>query len=319
MGSYSGMADLEGADEIRLDRYIAERLKLLNRSQLKTRSLQAVVNGKEAKLSKLIKTGDALELNWQDAAPENLVPQNIPLDILYEDKNVIVVNKPAGMIVHPGAGNRTGTLANALLYRRICRESGPAAVPAFPVPACGERTGIVHRLDKDTSGVIIAAWNDEALAFLAGQFKQRLAKKRYAAIVRGRMKENSGRIDKPIIRDPSDRKRFTVSEDPFKGKPAVTRYKVIRNWGDYALLLVRPATGRTHQIRVHLRSIGNPVAGDLVYGPPDPAFPKTGLMLHSSRLEITLPGADKPSVFRAPLPTRFEEMMAALNRRSYPL
>jgi 23S rRNA pseudouridine1911/1915/1917 synthase len=288
----------------RLDRYAAEYLKLLSRSQTKARSLKALVNGKAVKISRILKAGDHLELSWEDAAPLDLVPEDIPLDVLYEDNRVIVVNKVQGMVVHPGAGNFTGTLANALLYRRLGRQDGldsPGGAPA------GLRPGIVHRLDKDTSGLIIAAWDNEALAFLANQFKNRTVKKTYAAIVKGCPKEKSGRIARPITRNPRERKLFTAAGKG--GRPSLTLYKLVKTWGSHSLLLVRPKTGRTHQIRVHLKWLGHPVLGDPLYGSPDSRFPGATLMLHAKRLSIVLPGQSEPSVFRTALPRRFLEIL----------
>jgi 23S rRNA pseudouridine1911/1915/1917 synthase len=213
------------------------------------------------------------------------------------------------MVVHPGAGNHSGTLANALLYRRLNRGSPPAAGLSGSVPgAC--RPGIVHRLDKDTSGVIIASYDDAALAFLADQFKARTVKKTYAAIVRGTPREKTGIIKTRIVRDSRDRKRFAVSTD--RGKSALTRYRVIRSRGVYSLLLLRPRTGRTHQLRVHLRHLGCPILGDSVYGLPDRQFPKATLMLHARTLAIILPGRDAPSLFKAPLPARFRDWISAM-------
>ncbi|MDR0597172.1 MAG: RluA family pseudouridine synthase [Treponema sp.] len=299
---------VEGSfDALRLDRYVAEDLKLLTRSQLKTKLLGAKLNGRAAKLSRLVKPGDLLELDWADPEPLTLLPEDIPLAILYEDDRVAVLDKAQGMVVHPGAGNRRGTLANALLYRRLARGGPPGASGSVP-GTC--RPGIVHRLDKDTSGVIIASYDDAALAFLADQFKARTVKKTYAAIVRGTPAEKAGVVATRIARDSRNRKRFAVSAD--RGKPALTRYRVIRSWGAYSLLALRPRTGRTHQLRVHLRHLGHPVLGDSVYGIPDKQFPAATLMLHALTLALTLPGRDAPSLFKAPLPVRFRDLIAAM-------
>jgi 23S rRNA pseudouridine1911/1915/1917 synthase len=285
---------------------VAEYLRLFSRSQIKTRALSARLNGREVKLSlplKKTRPGDLLELSWNEAEPVELFPEDLPLEILYEDRRVVVVNKAPGMVVHPGAGNPRGTLANALLARRNFRGAEAADL----------RPGIVHRLDKDTSGVIIAAWDTETLAFLAAQFKARRVKKLYAAIVRGSPPEDRGRVETLIRRDPRDRKRFTVSTEG--GKQALTLYRVIRSWGAYSLLLLRPRTGRTHQLRVHLRHLGYPILGDPVYGAPDPRFPAASLMLHAKSLTITLPGETAPRTFSAPLPDRFRETLARLAGR----
>jgi 23S rRNA pseudouridine1911/1915/1917 synthase len=292
---------------LRLDRCIAENLCLLSRSQIKTRGLEALVNGKTAKISRIVKNGDKIELSWNEPEPVDIIPEDIPLDIIFENNRAVVINKPQGMVVHPGAGNWRGTLANALYHRRLklCPLTEDGAY------AQGVRPGIVHRLDKDTSGVIIAAYDDEALAFLAEQFKSRKAKKTYIAIVNGIPKEKKGRIETFIARDPKDRKRFTVSD---QGRSSLTLYSVIKTWKSHSLLLLRPKTGRTHQLRVHLRHIGHPVSGDPVYGFADQVFPDAGLMLHSRSLAITLPGESEQRLFKAPLPERFTAMIKLLER-----
>jgi 23S rRNA pseudouridine1911/1915/1917 synthase len=294
---------------LRLDRYIAENLCLLSRSQIKAKELEARVNGKAVKISRIVKNGDKIELSWNEAQPVNLIPENIPLDIIFENSRAIVINKPQGMVVHPGAGNWQGTLANALYHRslELCHLTGNAA------SAEGLRPGIVHRLDKDTSGVIIAAWDSEALAFLAEQFKSGKAKKTYIAIVSGIPKEKKGRIETFIARDPKARKRFTVSA---RGRASLTLYSVIKMWNSHSLLLLRPKTGRTHQIRVHLRHLGHPVMGDAVYGFTDAVFPNASLMLHSRSLTITLPDESEQRIFRAPLPGRFAMMIKLLTNLS---
>ena len=286
---------------IRLDRYVAEGLCLLSRSQIKARRLTARVNGKDAKISRLVKNGDLLDLTWEEAEPANIIPENIPLDILYEDGRVVVLNKGQGMVVHPGAGNRRGTLANALYYRRLQQGS-----PSSP----GPRPGIVHRLDKETSGVMIAAYDDETLAFLAEQFKARKARKTYIAVTAGIPREKKGRIETCIARDPRDRKRFAVAA---QGRSALTLYSVIKTWRRHSLILLRPKTGRTHQLRVHLRYLGHPIIGDPLYGVTDPLFPDASLMLHSRSLAITLPGETGPRLFKTPLPERFREMIHHLS------
>jgi len=309
MPSFNSIINDIGHGGLRLDRYIADNLCLLSRSQIKARELEARVNGKAVKISRIVKNGDKIELSWNEAEPANLIPENIPLDIIFENDRVAVINKPQGMVVHPGAGNWQGTLANALYHRRLelCHLTGDGTYSQGP--GLGLRPGIVHRLDKDTSGVIIAAWDDEALAFLAEQFKSRTAKKTYIAIVNGIPKEKKGRIETFISRDTKERKRFTVSP---QGRASLTLYSVIKTWQSHSLLLLRPKTGRTHQIRVHLRHLGHPVMGDTVYGFTDPAAPNASLMLHSRSLAITLPGESEQRVFKAPLPERFTTMIKLL-------
>ena len=304
---------------LRLDHYIAGHLKILSRSQIKARRLEARLNGKPVKISRILKSGDFLELSWQKSESPFLVPQDLPLDIIYEDKRVIVVNKAQGMVVHPGAGNSQDTLANALLYRM--QQNGLTDATS------GLRPGIVHRLDKDTSGVIIAAWDEEAHAFLSGQFKARKVRKGYAALVHGCPRDTQGRIDKRIVRSRRDRKVFTVSDN--EGRQALTYFKLVRSYGDYSLLLLRPKTGRTHQIRVHLKHLGNPILGDPIYGRSDSRngkndhrFKNATLMLHAKSLFLVLPHgcqetAGNPVMFRTPLPERFLDVIHKLNQAHY--
>jgi 23S rRNA pseudouridine1911/1915/1917 synthase len=305
MHTFSGTVDAALPPALRLDRYIAEHLRLLSRSQIKARRLAARVNGKAVKLSRAVQYGDRIELSWNEAEPLALVAEDIPLDIIYEDQRVIVVNKPQGLVVHPGAGNRRGTLANALYYRMTQRGVSPA------LAADSLRPGIVHRLDKDTSGVLIAAWDDQALAFLAAQFKARTVKKTYAAIVWGKPSARRGRIETRIARDSRDRKRFAVSSH---GKLAVTWYQVAKVWRSHSLVLLRPATGRTHQLRVHLRHLGHPIAGDPIYGSGCPPLPGASLLLHALSLAVILPGEETSRVFTAPLPERFAAIIRLLDQ-----
>jgi 23S rRNA pseudouridine1911/1915/1917 synthase len=270
--------------------------------------MTALVNGKPAKRSRILKPGDRLELSWEDAAGTDILPEDIPLKVLYEDSRVIVIDKAQGMVVHPGAGNHSGTLVNALLYRRMAagRGNSPEQLPGGPL-----RPGIVHRLDKDTSGVMICAWDDESLAFLSGQFKARKARKCYAAILQGVPKERCGRIATLLCRDKRDRKRFAVGE---KGKEALTDYRLIRCWGSHSLALLRPRTGRTHQLRVQMAYLGHPIVGDPVYGSRDPLFPAATLMLHAKSLKINLPGGQR-RIFKTPLPDRFWPIIRNLENR----
>ena len=303
MPFFSHTAEDNVSPGLRLDRYVSETLRLLSRSQIKARSLEAKINGKSVKLSRPVKQGDLLELNWTDAPPVQIIPEDIPLEIIYEDDRVVVINKAQGMVVHPGAGNRQGTLANALYFRKLKKnKEGFSQGP-------GPRPGIVHRLDKETSGVIIAAWDDETLAFLADQFKSRKVIKTYIAIVQGSLKETRGRIETHIARDGGDRKRFTVSQH---GKIAITYYKAIKIWSNHSLVLLRPKTGRTHQLRVHMRALGHPILGDPVYGSRDRLFPDAGLMLHAKSLAITLPGETEARVFKSPMPDRFAGIISRL-------
>ncbi|MDR2618575.1 MAG: RluA family pseudouridine synthase [Treponema sp.] len=310
MCSHSCIVEEGIPEKLRLDRYIAENLKLLTRSQIRARKLLARVNGKDVKISRILKSGDSLELQWADAVIPDLIPEDIPLDVIYEDSRAVVVNKAQGMVVHPGAGNYRGTLANALLYRSLAKTDGSSGFCGGPENSL--RPGIVHRLDKDTSGLIIAAWDAEALEFLAGQFRKRKVIKTYAALVQGTPKEKQGRIETRIARNPRNRKLFAVSED--KGKKSLTLYKTVSAWGRYSLLLLRPKTGRTHQIRVHLKALGHPILGDPLYGSADTLFPNATLMLHAKRLSVVLPGRREQETFRTPFPCRFRKIVLSCKR-----
>ena len=319
--NWSGIVGLGGAS--RVDLYIAETAGILTRSQIKARGAVIRVNGAAAKPSRPLKEGDSLEVVWTDEAPISMEAEDIPVSIVYEDERVLVIDKAQGMVTHPGAGNRRGTLANAVLH--IVR-MGRALRPE---PA---RAGIVHRLDKDTSGLIIVAKDLEAQVFLAEQFKGRLARKEYLGILRGLPVPASGRIADRLGRDRRDRKRFASVEEG--GKAAVTDYRVLASWSAagsgsagsgsagsgsvkpeiYSFVSLRPKTGRTHQLRVHMAGLGTPILGDPIYGRKDGRFPEATLMLHAYRLRIALPGAKDPSLFRAPVPPRFKEMLLALTR-----
>ena len=326
--SYSGI--VEGLDgSIRLDRYAAETLALLSRSQIKARTLEAKVNGRNVKISRPVKNGDLLELSWNKTAPLFLEPENINLDVIYEDDRCIVINKKQGMVIHPGAGNHGGTLANALYWRLLHKKPGPVISgtesgysegAALTEEMPGFRNGIVHRLDKDTSGAVIAAYDDDALAFLSAQFKARTVRKRYIALVQG-IPASEGRIITRMTRDTRDRKRFTAIpyESAGPGKIAVTRYRTLKSWPGYSLMLLEPKTGRTHQLRVHLKYLGYPIIGDPVYNPLSEDRRRSigsdvSLMLHALSLGIVIPGEKEMRFFKAPVPDRFKTIIKKLNR-----
>jgi 23S rRNA pseudouridine1911/1915/1917 synthase len=330
---------VEAVEPVRLDRYIAETLKVLTRSQLKTRLVDAKVNGRAVKLSRLVCGGERYSLKLSAEESRAAKAEDLALSVIYEDDSVIVVDKPQGMVTHPAHGNWQGTLANGLLGRFAAAKQGaePAGDPAGslaglqpgghaghqpgpqPVPQHGQqaclsvpaRAGIVHRLDKDTSGVIIAARNAVAQEFLAAQFRERSTSKLYYAIVKGRPPAPSGRLDSWQARDPANRKRFAPSEEG-RGKRAVTDWKLLGASGDYAFLALKPRTGRTHQLRVHCRQMGCPIIGDPVYAKKDARFPDATLMLHAAELRIMIPGETEIRCFSAPLPERFRLMMAVL-------
>jgi 23S rRNA pseudouridine1911/1915/1917 synthase len=308
-------AHIESAGQAgnRLDVFIAEVMGLFSRSQVRARVIEARVNGAPSRLSRILKPGDAISVDYADPPPISAIPEDIPLDVIFENDDVIVINKPQGMVVHPGSGNHHGTVVNALLFR--CK----GLAESFSGEAV--RPGIVHRLDKDTSGVMIAAKNPRAHEHLAAQFASRSAAKRYVAILRGCPRPEKGTVETRIARDPSSRKKFICTESG--GRIAVTTYAVIRTYSvlktagaraaaAYAFVSLKPRTCRTHQLRVHMKFLSAPILGDPIYGKPDPLFKDATLMLHAERLEITLPGEMEKRLFKAPIPIRFRRTIRTL-------
>ena len=280
-------ADFEGS--IRLDKFIASLPNGMNRSKLKSGVTEILINGKKVKLSAKVQASDQIDIQWEDNIPDDIEPENLPLDIIYEDENVTVVNKKQGMVTHPACGNWNGTLVNALLYHW-----GRKAVSQLKEGSASEilerrRPGIVHRLDKETSGIIITAKNRDSEEFLQKQFKEKSLQKEYILICTGRPPKRTGDIRTQIIRDPKNRHRFKAVDDTQRGKFARTIYHCIACYGNYSLMRVRIKTGRTHQIRVHMKYLGCPILGDSIYNKPDKNFPNATLMLHSVQLKIRLP------------------------------
>ena len=280
-------ADFEGS--IRLDKFIASLPNGMNRSKLKSGVTEILINGKKVKLSAKVQASDQIDIQWEDNIPDDIEPENLPLDIIYEDENVTVVNKKQGMVTHPACGNWNGTLVNALLYHW-----GRKAVSQLKEGSASEilerrRPGIVHRLDKETSGIIITAKNRDSEEFLQKQFKEKSLQKEYILICTGRPPKRTGDIRTQIIRDPKNRHRFKAVDDTQQGKFARTIYHCIACYGNYSLMRVRIKTGRTHQIRVHMKYLGCPIHGDSIYNKPDKNFPNATLMLHSVQLKIRLP------------------------------
>lgn len=280
-------ADFEGS--VRLDKFIASLPNGMNRSKLKSGVTEILINGKKVKLSAKVQASDQIDIQWEDNIPDNIEPENLPLDIIYEDENVTVVNKKQGMVTHPACGNWNGTLVNALLYHW-----GRKAVSQLKEGSASEilerrRPGIVHRLDKETSGIIITAKNRDSEEFLQKQFKEKSLQKEYILICTGRPPKRTGDIRTQIIRDPKNRHRFKAVDDTQQGKFARTIYHCIACYGNYSLMRVRIKTGRTHQIRVHMKYLGCPILGDSIYNKPDKNFPNATLMLHSVQLKIRLP------------------------------
>lgn len=293
---------------LRVDKFLSGQQQVLdacgcaNRSHLQNIITSLTINGSKGKFSSKVKSGDVIQMEWQEIVPDDIQPQNLPLEIVYEDDNVTVVNKAQGMVTHPAAGNWTGTLVNALLFHW-----GRGAVET------SHRPGIVHRLDKDTSGLIITAKNITSETWLQTQFQQRRVKKEYIAIVVGRPPAASGNIKTQLIRDPRNRKRFKAVTDSSQGKFAHTVYRCIACYGPFSLMRLRLKTGRTHQIRVHMKHIGCPILGDPIYGSRNQVFPGATLMLHSSLLSLRLPECQDFTEFKSPTPQRFRKVMRVLH------
>lgn len=294
---------VEGQDAgLRLDVFLARENPDLTRSYIQKliKEGHVTVNGAALRAGYRLRAGD--EVILRVPPPENLEvrPENIPLDIYYEDEDVLVVNKPRGMVVHPAEGNYSGTLVNALLYH--CRDlSGVGGV-------C--RPGIVHRLDKETSGLLMVAKNDFAHQELARQLKARQVTRRYLALAHGNFKVDAGTVDAPVGRHPRDRQRMAVVRQ--HGRRAVTHYRVVERFGQYTLLELSLETGRTHQIRVHMAYIGHPLVGDLKYGPARPHFGLQGQFLHAAVLGFTHPRKGCYLEFAAPLPEELAGILAGL-------
>ncbi|MFV9567755.1 RluA family pseudouridine synthase [Thermoanaerobacter mathranii] len=287
----------------RIDVFLAAELDY-TRSYIKKLIVDGLVfvNGKTVKPSYKVKENDKVVVNIPEAEKIDVLPENIPLDILYEDDDIIVINKPQGMVVHPAPGNYSGTLVNALLYH--CKNlSGINGIL---------RPGIVHRLDKDTSGVMVVAKNDKAHISLSNQIKERSVLKKYVAIVEGVIKHEEGKIEAPIGRHPVDRKKMAVIED---GRYALTLYKVLERFKENTLVEAVIKTGRTHQIRVHMAFIGHPVVGDPVYGFKKQKFKLEGQALHSSILGFIHPTKGVYMEFEAPLPEYFVRLIEILRNK----
>ena len=262
-----------------------------------------LVNGKKTKASYKVQNGDIIEIEKEEPQEIELKAQEIPLEILYEDNDIIVVNKPKGMVVHPANGNPDGTLVNAVMA--ICKDSLSGIGGEI-------RPGIVHRLDKDTSGAIIVAKNDKAHINMSEQIKNHEVKKTYIALVKGFVKENEATINMPIGRSTKDRKKMAVSKN---GKNAVTHFKVIERFVNYTLLEVKIETGRTHQIRVHLSQIGYPIVGDAVYSNGKNEWGIEGQCLHAKSLKFKHPITGKEMFIEAPMPEYFENIIKELEKR----
>lgn len=287
---------------IRLDSYIASKKKDLSRTNVKRliENDNILVNNSSQKISYKVQVGDEISIVIPEAKEIELKPQDIKVDIVYEDDSIIVVNKPKGMVVHPAIGNPDGTLVNAIM--NICKDSLSGIGGEI-------RPGIVHRLDKDTTGLLIIAKNDKAHVNLSEQIKNREVKKIYIALVRGFIPENEATINMPIGRSTKDRKKMAVVKN---GKEAVTHFKVLNRFKNYTLLEIKIDTGRTHQIRVHMSEIGYPVVGDMVYSNGKNEFGIQGQMLHAKSLDFKHPITGKQMHLEAELPKYFKEVIDKL-------
>ena len=288
----------------RLDIYIAENFNELSRTMIKKliESNNILVNDKSEKVSYKVQANDNISIDIPEAKETKLKAQEIPLDIIYEDSDIIVINKPKGMVVHPANGNPDGTLVNAILS--ICKNSLSGIGGEL-------RPGIVHRLDKDTSGLIIVAKNDKAHINMSEQIKERNVKKTYIALVRGNVPEEEATINMPIGRSTKDRKKMAVTKN---GKQAITHFKVLKRYSKYTLLEIKIETGRTHQIRVHMAEIGYPVVGDAVYSNGKNEWGIEGQCLHAKTLGFIHPRTKQYMEFDSPLPECFLNIEKQLER-----
>ena len=288
----------------RLDKFLVSRLPEFSRARLQGLISEGfvLVNGEPAKKSgQALEVGAAVEVRIPPPVPSGLVGEDIPLDIIFENEELLVVNKPAGMVVHPAAGHASGTLVNAAL----------GYDPDMEGIGGEERPGLVHRLDKETSGLILLAKNERAHRWLQDQFRLRTVEKTYLALVDGAPPTPTGRVEAAIGRDPSQRKKMATLPMG-KGREAVSEYKTRESFDGYTLLEFHPLTGRTHQIRLHCAFIGCPIVGDIIYGRKKPTLELHRHFLHAARLKIILPHEEQPRLFEAPLPKELETILVNL-------
>ncbi len=293
----------DSEDVIRIDTFVSKTAEISrNRASELLEQEYVLVNQKVATKKTKLKKGDLLEITVPEPAVYEVTAENIPIDIIYEDKSLLVVNKPKGMVVHPAAGNYNGTLVNALMYHCGDRLSGINGVL---------RPGIVHRIDKNTSGLLMVAKNDSSHNFLAKQIKEHSFKREYEAIVYGNIKNDNGTVDAPIFRHPTKRKQMAVVDG---GRQAITHYEVMERFEGFTHLRLRLETGRTHQIRVHMAYIGHPVAGDEVYGPKRVITELNGQCLHAKTLGFIHPETQEYIEFTSELPEYFTKFTGKLKR-----
>ena len=294
----------QGGD--RIDRYLSEELEDRSRSYIQKliKEQYVKVNEKPVKANYRLSLGDMVEIDLPEAKEPDIVPEDIPMDILYEDQDIIMINKPKRMVVHPAPGHYSGTLVNALMYHCGDELSGINGTM---------RPGIVHRIDMDTTGSLVVCKNDMAHQSLSAQLKEHSIRRIYVAIVHGNIKEDSGTVNAPIGRHPTERKK--MSTHCKNGREAITHYQVLERFGDYTYIQCELETGRTHQIRVHMASIGHPLLGDQVYGPKKCPFPTLqGQTLHARTLGIIHPRTGEYLEVNAPLPDYFEELLERLRK-----
>lgn len=289
----------------RIDAYLSEKNQELSRSYVQKllKESKVLANEKTVKASYKVQEGDRIQLFFPEPESLDILPENIPLDILYEDADVLVINKPKGMVVHPAAGHTTGTLVNAVLYHCQGNLSGINGVM---------RPGIVHRIDKDTTGALLVCKNDNAHRILAQQLKEHSIKRRYRAVVSGSFSEEEGTVEGPIGRHPIDRKKMAINYK--NGKDAVTHYQVLEKLKNASYVECRLETGRTHQIRVHMASIGHPLLGDEIYGSGKNPYHLQGQALHAMVLGFVHPSTGEYMEFTAPLPEYFCELLNKLRK-----
>ncbi len=292
---------------LRLDRWLAEQCPDLSRSQLQNliEAGSVTCNGSPLNKKDKLKAGQTILLTLPDPQPIEAQPQNIPLDIVYEDDSLLVVNKPKGMVVHPAPGNPDGTMVNALLWHCAGRLSGIGGAI---------RPGIVHRIDKDTSGLLVVAKTDAAHQALTEQMSVHSIHRVYHAVVYGNLKEDTGFVEAPIGRDPKDRKKMAVTQQ--NSKYAYTSWQVLERFGNFTYIACKLKTGRTHQIRVHMASIGHPLAGDAVYGPKNCIRSLNGQCLHAKELGFVHPATGEWMQFDSSLPDWFQDYLSRLRKES---
>ena len=294
-----------GEQNLRIDKYLAQKLPDQSRSYIQKliKDEQVTVHTQKIKSNYKVQSGDQLRVELPKLQEPDILPEDIPLDILYEDEDVLVINKPKGMVVHPSAGHYSQTVVNAVLFHCKGQLSGINGVL---------RPGIVHRIDMDTTGAIVICKNDKAHQILAEQLKEHSITRKYRALVCGNMKEDTGTIVGAIGRHPIDRKKMAINEK--NGKPAVTHYKVLERFGNYTYIECQLETGRTHQIRVHMASKGHPLLGDTLYGPTKCPFKLQGQCLHAMVLGFMHPSTGEYMEFEAPLPNYFIHLLQNLRK-----